>query len=100
MKAKLTPLASAFGLAAILTVSAFAQEKPAGLSATVRRTLTKEEAKAIAQEGFIFGLPLVYIATQADAQTNVPNPKAGARRSTSSTTTASSPTPRTTRSSG
>ena len=32
MKVKLTPLASALGLAAILTVSAFAQEKPAGLT--------------------------------------------------------------------
>ena len=31
MKAKLTPLASAFGLAAILAVSAFGQEKAADL---------------------------------------------------------------------
>jgi hypothetical protein len=69
MRAKLTSLASGFGLAAILTVSAFAQERPAGL--------TPAEAKSIAQEGFVFGLPLVYIATQADAQSNVRKPEAG-----------------------
>ena len=69
MKSKFTLLASAFGLGAIFTVSAFAQERPAGL--------TPAEAKSIAQEGFVFGLPLVYIATQADAQSNVPKPEAG-----------------------
>ena len=35
------------------------------------------DAKAIAQEGFIFGLPLVYIAVQADVMTNVAKPEAG-----------------------
>jgi hypothetical protein len=35
------------------------------------------DAKAIAQEGFIFGLPLVYIAQQADVLTNVAKPEGG-----------------------
>ena len=35
------------------------------------------EAKSIAQEAFVFGLPLVYIATQADAQSNVSKPEPG-----------------------
>ena len=39
--------------------------------------LTPAEAKAIAQDGYIFGLPLVYIAVQADAQTNVEKPEPG-----------------------
>ena len=39
--------------------------------------LTPAEAKAIAQEGFIFGLPLVYIAAQADVVTNVAKPEGG-----------------------
>ena len=39
--------------------------------------LDATEAKAIAQDGFIFGLPLVYIAVQADVQTNVAKPEGG-----------------------
>ncbi|NEI96439.1 DUF1254 domain-containing protein [Rhizobium ruizarguesonis] len=35
------------------------------------------EAKAIAQEAFVFGLPLVYIATQADELSHVTKPEAG-----------------------
>src|SRR5262245_409773 len=35
------------------------------------------DAKAIAQEGFVFGLPLVYIALQADVLTNVAKPEGG-----------------------
>src|SRR5262245_4322749 len=35
------------------------------------------DAKAIAQEGFLFGLPLVYIAVQADVLTNVAKPEGG-----------------------
>ena len=36
------------------------------------------EAKAIAEEAYVFGLPLVYISVQADSLTNVPRPE-GAR---------------------
>jgi hypothetical protein len=43
------------------------------------------EAKSIAEEGFVFGLPLVYIAMQADAQSNVAKPEPGRHRSISST---------------
>ena len=50
--------------------------------------------------GLLFGLPPVYIAMEADAQTNVAEPSEDVLRSTSSTNTANSPTPRTTRSSG
>ena len=39
--------------------------------------LTADEAKAIAQEGYVFGLPLVYIAQQADVLTNVAKPEGG-----------------------
>ena len=35
------------------------------------------DAGAIAQEGFVFGLPLVYIALQADVLTNVAKPEPG-----------------------
>ena len=37
-------------------------------------TLTAAEANAIAQEAYIFGLPLVYIAVSFDAETNVAKP--------------------------
>ena len=39
--------------------------------------LTPAEAKAIAQEGYVFGLPLVYIAVEADVLTNVAKPEGG-----------------------
>src|SRR5262245_28341517 len=39
--------------------------------------LTPAEAKTIAQEGYIFGLPPVYIALQADVLTNVAKPENG-----------------------
>src|SRR5499426_3208381 len=39
--------------------------------------LTPAEAKAIAQEGYAFGLPPVYIAQQADVMTNVEKPEGG-----------------------
>jgi hypothetical protein len=38
---------------------------------------TPAEAKAIAQEGYVFGLPLVYIALEADVLTNVAKPELG-----------------------
>ena len=41
------------------------------------KDLSPADAKAIAQEGFIFGLPLVYIAVQADMMTNVAKPEGG-----------------------
>ena len=39
--------------------------------------LTPADTKAIAEDGYIFGLPLVYISLQADAQTNVSKPEGG-----------------------
>jgi hypothetical protein len=39
--------------------------------------LTPAEARAIAQDGYVFGLPLVYIAVQADAQANAEKPEPG-----------------------
>ena len=39
--------------------------------------LAPADAKAIANDGYIFGLPLVYIGVQADAQTNVSKPEGG-----------------------
>ncbi len=49
------------------------------MAATGRRPIdiSPSDAKTIAQEGFIFGLPLVYIATQADVMTNVAKPEGG-----------------------
>ncbi|MFC1834472.1 DUF1254 domain-containing protein [Thermodesulfobacteriota bacterium] len=45
--------------------------------AGAQNKLTPAEAKAIAKEGYLFGLPLVYIATQMDVQTNVAKPEPG-----------------------
>src|SRR5262245_31637203 len=39
--------------------------------------LTADEARAIAQEGYVFGLPLVYTTLQADVMTNVARPEGG-----------------------
>lgn len=39
--------------------------------------LTPVEARSIAQDGYVFGLPLVYVATQADVVTNVAKPEPG-----------------------
>ena len=71
-----------------------------GWDAHADTKLTPAEAKAIAQEGYLFGLPPVYIALEAGVLTNVVKPGLDAHRSISSITTESSPTPRTTRSSG
>ena len=49
----------------------------ASCSSDSRKTLTPAEARAIAQDGYLFGLPLVYIAVQADTQTNVETPEPG-----------------------
>ena len=42
-----------------------------------QKDLSPADAKTIAQEGFLFGLPLVYIALQADTMTNVAKPEGG-----------------------
>ena len=47
------------------------------MATTQTTPLTSTEAKSIAQEGFTFGLPLVYIALEADVLTNVAKPEAG-----------------------
>jgi hypothetical protein len=39
--------------------------------------LTPAEARAIAQDGYVFGLPLVYIAQEAEVLTNVAKPEGG-----------------------
>ena len=46
-------------------------------SSNSRSTLTPAEARAISQDGYLFGLPLVYTAVQADTQTNVEKPAPG-----------------------
>jgi len=47
----------------------------AGWNAIAATKLTPAEAKAIARDGYIFGMPLVYIGIQADVQTNVSKPE-------------------------
>src|SRR5262245_13342840 len=44
-------------------------------SALADEKLTPAQARAIAQEGYVFGLPPVYIALQADMMTNVSRPE-------------------------
>lgn len=46
-----------------------------GWNATAASKLTPAEVKSIARDGYIFGLPLVYIGLQADMQTNVAAPE-------------------------
>jgi hypothetical protein len=58
-----------------LLISASCQQKPSAPAGDSK--LTPAEAKAIAQDGYIFGLPLVYIALQTDAQSNVAEPQPG-----------------------
>jgi len=41
------------------------------------KAIPATDAKAIAEEGFVFGLPLVYIALQSDVMTNVAKPEGG-----------------------
>ena len=41
------------------------------------RAVSVEEASALAEEAFVFGLPLVYIAVQIDTATNVASPGRG-----------------------
>jgi hypothetical protein len=57
-------------------LAACSSSPPASSSSGVSG-LTAADAKAIAQEGFVFGLPLVYTTLQADVMTNVPKPEGG-----------------------
>ena len=41
----------------------------------VQGDLSPEAARALAEEAFVFGLPLVYIQVQLDTATNVPRPQ-------------------------
>src|SRR5215467_1508897 len=52
------------------------KSKPTAAASADAR-LTPAEARAIAQDGFVFGLPLVYITRQADVMTNVAKPEGG-----------------------
>ena len=49
----------------------------AAWTAPAAEQLTSTEAKAIAKEGYVFGLPPVYIALQQDVLTGVPKPEGG-----------------------
>jgi len=66
------------GIVGIAIVAGFAgcsaspSPPPASTSA-----VSSADAKSIAQDGYVFGLPLVYIALQADVQTNVSKPEGG-----------------------
>ncbi|HEY7304222.1 MAG TPA: DUF1254 domain-containing protein [Bryobacteraceae bacterium] len=69
---------SPIGIALISVVGFLAGCSPSGSSSSsANRSITPAEAKAIVQDGYVFGLPLVYIAQQADAQTNVSRPEGG-----------------------
>src|SRR5262245_43697603 len=46
-------------------------------SALADEKLTPAQARAIAQEGYVFGLPLVYIAQETEVLTNVARPEGG-----------------------
>src|SRR5436190_16940906 len=63
MKTKLTYSVLAFALIPL----ALAQDKP--------NDIAPAEAKGIAQEAWVFGMPLVYIATQIDLSTHVTKPE-------------------------
>ncbi|HVW03890.1 MAG TPA: DUF1254 domain-containing protein [Vicinamibacterales bacterium] len=47
------------------------------MATSTTRPINAADAKAIAQDGYVFGLPLVYIARQADVLTNVAKPEGG-----------------------
>src|SRR5262245_58781391 len=53
------------------------QPRRGATMSSIDSKLTPTEAKAIAQEGYVFGLPPVYIALQADVLTNVAKPEGG-----------------------
>jgi hypothetical protein len=47
------------------------------MATATETSIPANEAKEIARDAFIFGLPLVYIAQQADVLTNVAKPEGG-----------------------
>ena len=57
--------------------------------------LKPDEARTLAQEAWVFGMPLVYIEKQIDTATHVSKPQGPSPRSTSLPTIASFPTRRT-----
>src|SRR5215510_4445837 len=66
-----------FSVAGLSGCSSAPAPPASSAGASTRNTVTAADAKAIAQDGFEFGLPLVYIAQQADAQSNVSKPEPG-----------------------
>ena len=78
---------------AILTLSA--TMLPVGTFSALAQAaaaLTPDEALALAQEAWVFGMPLVYIATQINQPRPVANRRGRSRRSTSLHSIESSPT--------
>ena len=71
-----------------------------GWDAHADTTLTPAEAKAIAQEGYLFGFRWCTSRYRPTRRATSRNPSLDVLRSISSITTESSQTPRTTRSSG
>src|SRR5262245_66020380 len=62
------------GLVLVAAASLAALVSP---EARAEGTLSAAEAKAIAQEGYVFALPLIYTTTQANVMTNVAKPEGG-----------------------
>src|SRR5262245_47165514 len=56
-------------IATVLSVGAFSAR------AKVDPTLTPDDARAIAQDAWVFGLPLVYLEKQIDAVSHVTRPQ-------------------------
>src|SRR5262245_54283679 len=69
MKTAVAVAATLLGLSTVTGCSSPPPPPKAGVTPT--------EAKTIAQEGFVFGLPLVYTTLQGDVMTNVPKPEGG-----------------------
>ncbi len=67
MRTKITSFTLACGLCATLIVPGCNKEKGAEMTAA--------EAKSIASEAWVFGMPLIYIDKQIDLQTHVPKPE-------------------------
>jgi hypothetical protein len=72
MRMRPTSTAAALLVAALLGVTMLsrADEQPSD-------KLTPAEARAIAQEAYVFGLPLIYIAVNQDVLANVAKPEGG-----------------------
>jgi len=63
--------------ATALLVACAKSSRPAPAAASGSGGINAEEARGIAKDGYVFGLPLVYIALSAEVQTNVPKPEGG-----------------------